>query len=220
VKSPDKYNFASAPKSMKQNQLLIWQNSGMEVACHGATHLNTADDVLRNIEELKSFKINVESIGFASPESWLTGSNIKATGIDLLKQKGIISYVRTGIQVRREGFVYTFISAIDQLIHSKHLYYYLNKKNIINVSDIPDLLPSVAVKDFTTFKQIKYFINKLDDNQTVILMFHSILPESNQSYGADHYYWSSDRFNKLCNWLSINKDVLVTTTYDFLFRLG
>lgn len=212
---PESFNFISSPKPMTKTQLLTWQKEGFEIACHGATHKNTVDDILQNIKDLKSFDINVDNIGFASPESWITKKNLKSTGIDELKQQGLISYIRSGIQIKREGIFYICLSMFDQFIHNKYLYYYLNKRNIITINDIPNILPSAAIKDYTTGNQVQYIINNLKDDQAIILMFHSVLSPNDKSYGADHYYWSADRFDSLCKWLVNDKNVMVTTTYDF-----
>lgn len=84
ITNPSKYHFGSAPKAMNKEQILTWQKEGFEVASHGRTHSNTKEDVLDNINDLKSFGINVEKIGFASPSSELTSKNIQSTGISEL----------------------------------------------------------------------------------------------------------------------------------------
>lgn len=218
VINPQKYDFPSAPYAMKKEQIIKWQRDGHEVACHGSTHTNSSEDIIKNIEDLQSFGIDVKNIGFASPESWLTDENIAETGIDELKGNGSISYIRTGIQVRREGILYTTISALERICHSKWLYYKLNKKCIIDVFDLPDIILSTAIKDYTRVNQLKYFVNMMEDSRGIILMFHSILPQGNDYYGADHYFWSTNRFEELCKWLSEDEEIRVLTTYDLLFR--
>jgi hypothetical protein len=76
------------------------------------------------------------------------------------------------------------------------------------------ILPSVAIKDYTTVSQVKYFIDKLKDNEAVILMFHSILYRGSEGYGKDHYYWDADVFEMLCADLSDSKDYKIITTKE------
>lgn len=216
VNNPFKYFFPSGPKPMSISQIKDWQGAGFEVACHGSTHVNTDKDVKKNIKELESFGIDVRGIGFASPESYITKENIHKTGIDVLKREGLISYIRTGIQIRREGLLYTGLSMLEQISHSTKLYYVLNKRNILEVDNFPEILASAAIKDYTTYKQVKEFINRMSDNQAVILMFHSILPESDDCFGKDHYYWAFDKFDKLCKWISSKNDLKVLTTYELV----
>lgn len=217
VVNPQNYSFSSGPKPMNIMQIKEWQATGFEVACHGSTHINTAEDVINNIEELETFGIDVHNIGFASPESYLTQGNIHETGIDTLKKNEKISYIRTGIQIRREGLLYTIMSVLEQITHSSNLYYYLNKRNILETNYFPEILPSAAIKDYTTCSQVIDFINRMKDNQAIIFMFHSILPESDSSFGKDHYYWAYDRFDELCKWMSSKKELRVLTTYELLF---
>ena len=218
VTEPNKYSFSSAPQAMTKEQILEWQDESFEVACHGSSHKNTDIDVLNNIKELESFGVNVDEIGFASPESWITEKNIGQTGIDRLQKEGKILYIRSGIQILREGFFYTCWSLIEQYTHSSFLYYLLNKKNIIHCPfEKCSILPSAAIKDYTKCKQIKYFINHMKDDEAIILMFHSILPPADSNFGKDHYYWSLEKFERLCKWLSENETIIVLSTKD-LFK--
>ena len=214
VVHPDKYHFETSPYGMSVGQVLQWQNSGGEIASHGSTHQNSSADIIRNVEELKDLGINVENIGFASPGSWLTETNLRETGIDKLLEKGVITYIRSGIQIRREGLIYMGLSVIEKLTHNKHLFYQLNKRCIIKKLYI--VYPSVAIKDYTSLEQVKYIINKTSDNEGLILMFHSILPKDNPYYGKDHYYWDADKFEKLCEWLSGRKEIIVLTTKNLI----
>jgi hypothetical protein len=221
VNEPEKFGgFVSNKNPMTVEQLLEWQNDGNEIACHGHTHKNTAQDVKLNIYNLKKMGLDTENIGFASPNSYLTEENIKDTGIGKLYNDGTISYIRSGIQIKREGLLYIFVSIIEQLTHSKELFYKLNSKNKILVDSLnvsQKIIPSVAIKDYTTVSQVEYFIDKLKDNEAVILMFHSILYRGSEGYGKDHYYWDADKFEKLCADLTNVSGIQIITTHK-LFR--
>jgi hypothetical protein len=203
---------------MSIEQLIEWQKDGHEIACHGSTHKNTAEDVINNIIELRDMGLFVDNIGFASPESWLTNGNMAASGIERLYSEKTISYMRTGTQILREGVVYTALSLIEQITHSSILFYSLNSKNIICAGTNPELLPSVAVKNFTSLKQIKFLIKKMKDGDKVILMFHSILYLTDPGYGADHYYWDAKQFDSLCSYITTCDDINVCTTYQLVFN--
>jgi peptidoglycan/xylan/chitin deacetylase (PgdA/CDA1 family) len=192
------------------------QFGGFEIACHGDSHKNTDKDVLLNIEKLKGMGVAIAGIGFASPNSYITEGNINDTGIDKLLSQGIISYIRTGMQIRREGIIYGLVSVLERFTHSKEMFYKLNKKNIISDVGKIMLLPSVAIKDYTTVTQIKYLLSRLKENESAILMFHSILNFEDMGYGKDHYYWDSGKFDALCSWLVNDSSFKVITTRELM----
>ena len=204
-------SFPSASKGMTVEQLVECQQSSLvEIACHGATHNNTRVDVENNIIELKGMGVDVTDIGFASPNSVITISNLNNDGIGDLLNEGKLSYVRSGIQIRREGLFYSAFSLIDRYIHSKTLFWKLNRKNII--LDKPCVLPSVAVFSYTTISQIQHLIQQMPHETNTILMFHSVLTPEEEGYGKDRYYWDRDCFVKFCEWIANNRDITVCTT--------
>lgn len=206
--------FAPPQRAITVKEIKEWESLGFEVACHGATHQNTAEDVIQNIKELQSFGIDTEGIGFASPTSFITEKNVHQTGIDKLKKEGKISYIRTGIQVRREGLIYTFFSIVEKITHNSWLYYRLNRQNIIKKNNIPELLPSTAIKSYTTLKQVKYLINKMPENSYMILMLHSVLKKNDPFYGKDNYFWDADKFEELCSYLVGDKGITDMTSKE------
>lgn len=214
--NPQNYHFQSASRGMTAEEAIEWQNGG-EIASHGSTHKNSIDEIITSIKEMESLGIDVNDIGFASPESWLTESNIRFSGIDDLLSNGTVSYLRSGIQIRREGLIYTALSIIERYTHSKWLFYILNKRNIIKGKC--QVYPSAAVKDFTALSQIKYLIDKVGNGEALILMFHSILPKGNEFYGSDHYYWDAEYFDQLCQWLKGRNEVSILTVRDLIKRI-
>ena len=216
VLNPDHFSFVSAKKSMTPEMLVQWQEWGGEIACHGSTHINTSQDILKNIQELKAMGVNVESIGFASPESWLTTNNLKQSGIKELVDNGILKYLRSGIQIRREGLWYVFLNVIEMITHSPYLYYFLNKRCIFKYKQKPELLLASAIKDYTSVNQIKRIIARMKDNDALVIMLHSILGEKDTGYGLDHYYWDLNRFDELCRFLSCDSNITVLRTSDLI----
>lgn len=167
-------SFPSARIGVSKDNLLECYESGLvEIACHGANHLNTREDVLDNIEALRAMGINEPVFGFASPNSVINEKNKNEEGVWDLVNERKLKYIRSGIQIRREGYVYILESLVDSKIHSNYLFKRLNRNNIIKKIDMP-FLPSVAIYSYTTVKQIMNLIAS-NDNSAIILMFHSIL---------------------------------------------
>ena len=54
------------------------------------------------------------------------------------------------------------------------------------------------------------------DESTCVLMFHSIIPKSLLDNGHEYYCWSKEQFEELCKEISGSKDIIVTTTYEFV----
>jgi len=220
VLNPHKYDmFASAKNPMTKEQLLVWQVEGNEIACHGSTHINTREDVLENIRELREMGLCVDKIGFASPQSDLCENNFKSTGIEDLYNEGTLSYIRTGVQVRRNGIFYILLCVLERLFHSDWLYWLLNKKNVFCANNVKPLIQSVAIKSYTKPSQIMYLIDKIADEDNVILMFHSVLYESDCGYGTDYYYWDAGNFEQLCKELAKREDIIVLTTMEMIEKV-
>lgn len=197
---------------MTTEQLTECYKYGAEIACHGHTHKNTKKDVINNIVSIKNMELFNGEIGFASPNSEITKFNGK--DIKELLSDGSISYIRTGVSIRREGILYSILSYIERKTHSKFLFYYLNKKNIIkNVN--PQLLMSVAITKYTTNQQIMHLLNKLKNGESVILMFHHIVDDANSGKKGTWTYPKS-RFFSLCESIKNNAEIKVMTTMDMV----
>lgn len=200
-------------RAMTVAQLVECQAEGMELACHGSTHRNTVEDILKNIQELREMGLSVENIGFASPHSELTEDN--SGDIRALVEQGTLSYIRTGIQVRREGLPYAGLTALERRSHSKGLFYLLNRGNILGAHP-GTFLRSVAVTRHTTQEQLKYLVSRMKDGQSVILIFHSICHPGEAGYGVDTWYWDAGCFEALCAYLSQADGISVRTTRQLL----
>lgn len=208
-------SFPSAAKGMTVDEVVESQQSGLvEIACHGATHVNTRVDVENNIKELVDMGVDVTDIGFASPNSVITISTLNKEGIGDLLNEGKLLYVRSGIQIRREGVLYSALSLIDRYIHNRHLFWRLNKNNVFD--NTPSVIPSVAVFSHTSFDQIRHLIQRMPQESNVILMFHSILAQGDDGYGKDRYYWDLKKFESLCSYLNTQKDISICKTSDLL----
>lgn len=217
VEHPEKYScFGSADnKSVSVDNLLEMQQNGVEIACHGHLHLNTKEDVLDNISALARMGLDVNNIGFASPNSEIREEN--ADEVLGLVNDGYIAYIRSGIQVRREGLLFSVLSLAERKLHSPLLFYNLNKRCIIRDAKQKILL-SVGIHKAVTLKQLLGFVEKMKDGEAVIFMFHSILNKTDVGYGRDNWYFDSEQFEQLCKSLSENDDVIVCSTRDLIFK--
>jgi hypothetical protein len=217
ILNPEKYSeFASSDnKSMSVSNLLECQDLGIEIACHGHTHHNTVLDIEENIRALLNFGINRESFGFASPHSQITLQNFN--GIKPLLDNGKLLYIRSGIQVRREGYLYSTLYALQEYVHSEMLYYYLNRKNIFLTNGASKFIYGITVTKNTTLKQLKYLLEHIPDRYCVVLLFHSILHPEDPGYGKDKWFWNAGDFDKLCNYINEDNTLNVLRTAD-LFK--
>lgn len=220
VLHPERYQeFASSGnRAVTVEQLREMQEHGMELACHGSTHCNSTEDILKNIAELKEMGLYQPPIGFASPHSELTAENSAA--VRALVEDGTLAYIRSGLQVRREGLVYAGLTALERRTHSPYLYAALNRRNVLSVAPRMSmrgsrtLLPSAAVTCHTAVAQLQRLIGTMRDGEGLILMFHSILRPGDTGYGADTWYWDADRLEALCAWLAQQPEIAVRTTVE------
>lgn len=218
IQNAEEFNFKSSNLGMSVEDLLEWEKSGNEIACHGSKHFNSIEDILKNIEELRKMNISVNNIGFASPNSILTEDFLYKSGIINLYKNGVLSYLRSGIKVRREGVIYIVLSLLEKITHSKVLFWLLQKRAIMQYKKLPLLLKSSPIKSYTTVKQVEYLIEKMEDDDCLIFMFHSILDKENKGYGKDHWYWDIEKFEKFCEYLSKNKKISVLTTKELVLK--
>ena len=216
VENPSNYSFPSGGNlSMSVCQVKECADSGMvEIACHGHTHKNTKEDIIANIEVLKRWGIDTNGIGFASPTSYLTFKNKNKNGVWDLVKNNTLSYIRSGIQIRREGYVYMFVSLIDRYLHSKILFKILNDRTVIHKPE--EFLLSTAVFSYTKPRQIKHLIDCSKDNSAVILMFHSVMKKGQSGYGLDRFYYDYDLFKELLCWLKNHDNICVSTTQQYI----
>jgi hypothetical protein len=220
ILSPSKYTtFGSGcNQSMTPQELIDCQNNGIEIACHGHLHLNTQKDILLNIKHLQEMGLKFPNgIGFASPNSEITDKNKNDNRVWELYQNGMLSYIRSGTQILREGFFFALLSIVDRFIHSPKLWYWLNHNNIIHTKKNDGILPSMTIHSYTTLKQILYMIEKMPNNSAIILMFHSICAKADKGYGKDKWYWDVICFEELCKYIQEKKSMInMITNIDYI----
>ncbi len=209
----DYNNFLSAGGlPMTVENIKDIQSRGYEIACHGNKHQNSMSDVKEGIKILGDWGIKTDSIGFASPFSKLTEE--ETLDIDTMIGKEI-EYIRSGRQVRREGFMYSCLYVLMNIFKSKYLFYRLNKRSIVN-SQKTRFFYGITITNKTSYSQVKYLINKMPEESIIILIFHSILRKEDVGYGLDKWYWDIDNFESLCKFAKENSDINVVTNMEAL----
>lgn len=208
-------NFGSWKGIMSIKQLKECFEYGFEIASHGTCHNNNIENILESISDIKDWGFTGEKIGFASPHSDLTLEDKEYT--DLVKM-GILAYIRSGIQIRREGFIYEVLSWLERKSHSSYLFYWLNKNNIISstasIEKEMHFYRGISITEYTTIQQIKYTIDRMKDGDTAIFILHSVLPKEKMSQVDGPWKWDSSRFEKLC--MILHKEYNVCTMMDWL----
>lgn len=200
-------------RAMSIENLVEIQNKGFEIGNHGAYHKNTVEDIEIANKKLEEWGIKTENIGFASPYSYITDEN-KSELFELIKKKKI-SYIRSGIQIRREKIFSKILYILERITRSSFLFYQINKKNIFNILKKEDVLKGITINNTTTFKQIQNLIEKMPNNTYIILNFHSILSKEEKGYD-DKWSWDKKKFKKLCKYLKNTEDIKLIKTIDLV----
>lgn len=217
VNHPSGYSFPSGnDEAMTREQIVECYETGLvEMACHGHTHKNTKEDVVENLRCLRNM-IGDCKIGFASPTSAVTWENKNAYGLWDLVEQGELSYIRSGIRIRREGKFYALLNVLDSRLHSDRLFWYLNKRTINPARLKVPFLGSTTVHSYTKPHQIKHFIKKAKSDSSIVLMFHSVKKCGEKGYGVDKFYYDYDCFRDILVFLNNCSDVKVVKTIEYV----
>lgn len=213
VLNPSRYTSGSFKnhKPMAVSQILELYNEGFEIACHGNKHKNNTKDILEGKTLLKSWGIDVNDIGFASPYSYLTRGNLN----NVLPEKSFM-YIRSGIQVRRNGIIFSALYFFQEMCSSKLLFYCLNKATIITDSTENHFYLGVTITNKTTIAQLIYLLNRMPDNSGIVLIFHSIVKTKGNT---DRWSWNMNNLEELCHFLQNNMEIEVLTMHDYIVKL-
>lgn len=193
---PDNYStFRSAGnKAMSVEQIRTLYHKGFEIASHGNEHINDPDDIRKSIEILHGWGID-NVYGFASPASEIDSDSYSK--FKELIEDHTLSYIRSGLQVRKQGLVFAGLYFIQNLSRSRFLYYLLNRK-LCCANKTREMEYGVSVIKGTTVDQIMFLIERMRDNTTLILILHSILYDTDPGYGEDKWCWSEKKVRELC----------------------
>lgn len=206
-------NFATAGHAcMNRNEILESEKFGIEIANHAADHSNRVDAIIRGQENLNCLLGGNRCFGFASPSSEISKENIYAYQPLCITKK--IAYIRSGNQLRRDGKFHLLLYILYRITKSSYFFYWYNWRNYIDLhkKDYKQgIFPSVTCNAETRKCDIIHFIKQMNDNQAVILMFHSILPKSSANWLADKWCNSTTDFEDICSFLAKDKNIKVVT---------
>ncbi|MDR0603644.1 MAG: polysaccharide deacetylase family protein [Bacteroidales bacterium] len=130
VDGSKKASFSLGEAAMNIENIKELASNGIDISSHGDEHINDENDLKQSIQKLKQWGIlNGQDIVFSSPNSEIYEGNI-AEYLPMLKHNDVCC-VRSGVQVRRNGLLYSFCYMLQMITKSKFLYYILNKDNIM-----------------------------------------------------------------------------------------
>ena len=185
----------------------------VEIAGHGADHTNDVEGI-RQGQKLIAEALGVPGpLGFASPFSEICARNLPA--YRGLLADGTVKYIRSGNQLRRDGWLYALLYLGYRYTKSRLLYRWYNRRNILRPGqrDLP-LFLSVTCNRENTAEQVIRFVQKLPEGTGAILMFHSILRETDPGFGRDKWYNTVRDFDALCAFLASETTVTVVTNAE------
>lgn len=219
INNPHTYkNFKSAGNmAMTWDEILTLQENGWEIASHAHTHINDGEDIKISLEELEKHGVKTDKIGFASPNSAVDRNNYASLKENL---PAGVCYIRSGLQVKREGLLYAGLTFLNRRLKSKKLFYLLNSRCKLKLS--PELtkapILSVGISSDMSVENVVSLLKTLSENECYILMFHSILSEKEASQKVDSWWWDINKLESLCQWLCKQDEVKVITTKQLLMK--
>lgn len=196
-------NPTHLPAMSKENVVELFY-SGTEIACHGDTHDNTLESIIKGKNKLFNWlnlPVNQE-IGFASPRSMI---NIEPTMIARLKDNHIV-YLRVGPFVNPISRQKRMVRKIAALTQSKWLFSRFYTDTIENPIEDNYILRSVPVMQQNGLKQMKAIVDYAIQNKCwLILMFHSVLADGEDGF-SENFSWPLDQYKLLCEYLHKQSD--------------
>lgn len=209
---PQEYARCICNESISVEELKEIMDYGIEIACHGNTHKNTVEDVLQGVENINKMIGCELKMGFASPTSYLTLDN--SARIRELIYNDSILYIRTGLQVKREGLFFAIFSKIERITHSKVLFKLLNNKMMKHDYN-NKFFYSVPVTRYTTLNQIIHMVHCMKEEDVLILCMHSIIIDE-KFHQNKIWTWKEKYFRELCKTLSNDKDISLCTNLEII----
>lgn len=205
----DWYSAKGGPMTIKQLKL-CYQN-GFEITSHGDQHITEKQDLLNSISKLNNWGlIDLNELGFSVPHSKCADNMTPTFSACNLK------YVRRGRSTACYSFLKKVAYVLSTYTHSTFLFYWFNKPNMIAPMQInPYNLTSTIIKNHNTANQLIYLIKQGEKQKKWnIFMFHSILKPTDLGYGKDPWYFDFTEFEKVCNWLSMHKEIQTVTIHE------
>lgn len=191
------------------------QDAGIEIACHSANHTNSIPEILRGCKEISAQTGN-SPIGFASPFSAISEKNFHE--YKELANSQLISYIRSGNQLKRDGYFNILLYFLYKYTKSSKAFVRYNRRNILPADQktVPFLLPSVTCNRDNTVDQLIALTQAMPNNTGTIIMFHSILNPKDPGFGQDKWFNTTEEFDRFCRIISSDPEIQVITTQELV----
>lgn len=211
------------PEPMSIHEIIgLHRNSLFEIGAHGDMHKNDFEDIKKGREKLFEWLGLPEDakIGFASPGSYLTKKFVEENR-SVFTNMGF-QYIRTGSNFRAfeenkfKQLPCKIFRRLGKKVHSGWLFKKTYGKSIVKCVDGLTLTSVPAMHDITV-KELKAIVEETKrENAWVIIMFHSILKDSEKN---SNNTWSYDyeKFEQFIRYLVEERDsgkVEILTTKD------
>ncbi|GHT61929.1 hypothetical protein AGMMS50239_13950 [Bacteroidia bacterium] len=212
--------YFSSTEGMSVDNVMEMCQQGFDISSHGDKHLNEENDLYTSLLKLRSWNLSIVNYNlFSSPCSEIRLKNIHHYASMLHKNN--IKFVRSGNPVRTNGLIYIGLYVLMQLLKSKRLFYFLSKRNVMQVnkfctnSDIPDIniIKATGVKCWHTIGMLKYFIKRLLDGQVAVFMFHGIMPENEKK---NSWVFSAEKFERLLIFLNNEPNTKIININEYI----
>ena len=188
-------------------------NHGHEISSHSDDHSVNFDSVMLSFEKLAKWHV-LTGYSLSLPHSddtFLFDERVKNFEF---------KYIRTGKNNDRMSLFNKSLFGLYSLTKNPLFYSFYNR---ININYFPNInvnkLVSIPVKMDDDVKTIIHLIDKYKDKDVwIILMFHSILDDSEQRLKNDKWSWSTKNFEILCSYLS-NNSIITLPIVDVVNNL-
>ena len=208
-------NIISDKANKNNNKFISWEEiseckmHGIEIANHSANHTNEVEDIIHGAKDIQTHLGVTEKIGFASPNSEVCEKNLDVYK-DLLRS-GQVLYIRSGNQLKRDGYFHAFLYLVYKYTSWKKIFYWYNKRNVIELNKPNEniIFPSVTCNNDNTMLQIIHLIEKMPDNSACIIMLHQIFSKEDEGYKTVKWSNTIEDFEFLCSYLSKSEKISV-----------
>ena len=174
-----------------------------DISSHSNSHTNDFEDIRISFDKLMTWSTSksLSKIGFSSPRSTIDSELSKRLSDELKCE-----YIRSGTRVKERSFISLLLYVLSYLFKSKKCFALFNKKYLIkNINFLPDILPSIAIKNRFSNRMIKHLLNHVPENGLIILNFHSVVCNKIE----DKWDFKAKDFDELCQYLNQNSDFKV-----------
>jgi hypothetical protein len=203
-------------ESMNIENVIELASNGIDISSHGDAHINEEIDLHNSLIKLCDWGLlSKDNIVFSSPGCYIYNGNIAQYLPMLLRNN--VKYVRSGEQVRRNGIGYLFLFVLLMISKNKKLFYTLHKRSIMKINSLNrqrefevKLIKAVCMKEYHTIGQLKYFFNKLKDDEVAVFMLHGI-----QNKKHDPYIFNAEKFEQFLKLLT-QPDIKVINIKEYI----